>query len=271
MSRAALSLILAMAFLAAAPYGLASAPEAGQAGLAASQNEDIQRILERPEYQRWKQRQILEKRLEKESYAAGLAKSFLKTIWEGIRAIFRWLGKLFERGADMLPGSPIETVTMVDVLKQGAWLAVALLLIVGGVYLYGARGRLGARIKLARTLSREKTRQALESGEALALDSQGWLLEAERMEAEGDLRAMYRAIYLALLSGLHDKGLIDFRKNRTNWVYVQKFKGAREGRETFSSLTALFDQVWYGQKPAAGVSLDEVKRSAGALLREKAV
>jgi Domain of unknown function (DUF4129) len=72
--------------------------------------------------------------------------------------------------------------------------------------------------------------------------------QVARLEDEKNFRAMYRALYLALLAGLHAAGKIDHHRNRTNWAYVQHFRGPGEERDLFGDLTGLFDRVWYGHK-----------------------
>ena len=69
-----------------------------------------------------------------------------------------------------------------------------------------------------------------------------------------------------MLSHLHGAGKIDFRKNRTNWSYVSRFKGSDEQRRLFRGLTALFDDVWYGLKPPRGVNIDTVKDQVAQLM-----
>jgi hypothetical protein len=117
-----------------------------------------------------------------------------------------------------------------------------------------------------RVLSREQVREALESGEALALGTPQWMAEADRLAQQGDLRAVFRALYLALLSGLHTQGRIDFRRSRTNWTYVRRFRGVETDRRIFATLTSLFDRVWYGLKHPSGASFERVRGQVAALL-----
>ncbi|MDH5509136.1 MAG: hypothetical protein OEZ32_02160 [Nitrospinota bacterium] len=262
-----LALLMAVAVTNAAPQGLASQNLApGRDENISQKRQLLSEILQRPVYQRWKLRQSLEAEPREESILAQMARSTLQSIWDGFKRIVKWIWKQIKKSNISLPNLPSAPGNMLDYLKMGAWGAFALLLVVAGLYLYGMRKKLRDNIRLAVVLSREKVKEALESGQALALDTDGWMNEADRMGAEGDFRAMYRAIYLGLLSGLHESGRIDFRKNRTNWVYVNGYKGSLAERADFGALTETFDQVWYGLKPAEGVSLDEVKAMAGRLL-----
>ena len=93
--------------------------------------------------------------------------------------------------------------------------------------------------------------------------------EADRLAAEQDFRAVYRALYLALLSGLHTAGKIEHSLTRTNWTYVQRYRGPGEERQTFGDLTALFDRVWYGRKPADGNDLPTIQQKVATLTDAK--
>ena len=259
-----------IAWMTAGNIAIAAESPGGASGEAVSQRQLLKQILNRPVYQRWKQRQEPEARLGEESYIAQMARSTLESIWEGVKSVFKWLKSLLDKARWSIPSISGEPASVIDFLKQGAWLAFGVMLLMGGLYLYGARKKLAGGMNLARILSRERIRQALDDAEALALDSQEWMAVADRMEEEGDFRAMFRAVYLALLSGLHQRGAIDFRKNRTNWTYVRGFKGAAGEKEEFGGLTDLFDQVWYGLKSPEGVSIPQVRARASALLEIKA-
>jgi len=258
------AMVLWLLFTAAMAQGAPQPQEEGES--ITQQRKRLSEILERPVYQRWKLRQNPELEAERKSYLAHMARSILEDIWKGFVKFWKWIWRQVSKLNINLPNLPQGPEGISDYLRMGAWGAFAALLVVAGLYLYGLRKRLGKRILLAKVLSREKVRQALEGGEALAMDSGGWMEEAERMGAEGDFRAMYRAIYLGLLSGLHEKEIINYRKNRTNWTYVNHYKGAPEDRAEFGDLTGMFDQVWYGQKTVGGGSLEDVKARAGSLL-----
>ena len=231
----------------------------------------LSEILQKPVYQRWKLRQEREEVTREDSYLGKMAREALNDIWEGIKDFFRWLRSLFKRTGLHFPNAPQGAGDLAEALRMAAWAAFFLLAALGGWQLYKLWMVGGGGKRLARVLSREKLREALDGADALALDWRGWMDVAGGLEAEGDFRAMYRALYLSLLSGLSEKGLIEYRKNRTNWVYVNGFKGPEEQRRSFGQLTGLFDQVWYGLKPPGEISLEDVKARAGALLKmEKA-
>ncbi len=221
----------------------------------------VQEILERPLDQRWRLRQ---ERAESEDFKVdeGFLRKAGEILEDLIRKIFDWLGRRSPRAG---PAEGLGNIA--GPLKAAGWLALALLAGYLAYLIYKTLSADRSRGSKAKILSREQIRKALESGEALALAGAEWLQEAERLVAEGNFRAVYRALYLALLSGLHTAGKIDFRKNRTNWMYVFLFRGPEGDKESFSRLTALFDQVWYGEKPVAGYSLAQLKDQVARLTR----
>lgn len=231
----------------------------------------LREILRRPIYQRWRLRQ---ERAEVHEEEKGGVWQWLSDRWSAV------MGRVVDALADLFPkrrrpppptgdgaaGAGEGGTTLGDVMKVFGWTVLCLLgawlLWLLFKYLRGVR-RAGAG---AHVLGRVRAREALESGEALALDGAEWLAEAERFASEHDFRAMYRALYLGLLSGLHAANKIDFRRNRTNWTYVARFRGPDDERDTFASLTSVFDRVWYGAKDPGSLSLDEVKTQVGRLL-----
>ncbi len=115
-------------------------------------------------------------------------------------------------------------------------------------------------------LSRDKIKQAMQQGDALAMASESWMRAARQFGSDGDFRAMYRAMYLSLLAGLHENGKIRFRRNHTNWRYVREFQGAKPERMLFGSLTDLFDHIWYGRKLYPDISPDALRTEIRSLI-----
>lgn len=101
----------------------------------------------------------------------------------------------------------------------------------------------------------------------LAMDSQEWALEADRLFAQGRLAEAIRALYLAALSHAHGRRWIDYHPSRTNWEHVRKFAGPAPLRPTLGSLTSLFEHKWYGRKPAEASEYRSGRDLAAALLR----
>lgn len=182
----------------------------------------------------------------------------------GIHDFFDWLFRSRRNPALSRGGG---WAGMGGVLKTIGWtvLALAVLFIVVLIVRIVSQSSGGA--SSAVVLSRRQVREALEAGDALAMGSAQWLDEARRLAAEQNFRAVYRAMYLALLSGLHSAGKIEHSRNRTNWTYVQQYRGSSDERLTFGELTDLFDHVWYGREEAAaaGTDLDQLRRKVATL------
>lgn len=207
----------------------------------------LEDVLGRPEFHRWERRHEAPQRAEVDMDPFGL----MKAIKEGFSSlgdtISEWVRDLFLNSGDNAVDFSGTGDVIVATLKVGGWaltIAVALCLIVLAL----RRLRQWEEGHAGKVVNRRQVKRALESGEALVLDGDQWLAEADRLATTGDMRAVYRALYLALLSGLHAREVIDFRRSRTNWVYVQRFRGADGERSLFQRLTGRFDQVWYGQQ-----------------------
>ncbi len=84
--------------------------------------------------------------------------------------------------------------------------------------------------------------------DALSQPADSWERLAEQFVREGQWRLALRALYLALLVTLHQRGTIRYERERTNGDYVGALAGGPV-REPFARLTLLFDRAWYGNKP----------------------
>ncbi len=183
--------------------------------------------------------------------------------WEYLRKFFAWL---FNWNAPRFRGPNLGGLDLPAILKAIAWFIGTIALLFIFVMLIKTFGKLNRDGPLPNVLSREQIQRAMDSGDALALGTVQWMAEAQRLADEQNFRAVYRALYLALLSGLHLAGKIEHNRNRTNWTYVQHFRGPDQERSTFSELTELFDRVWYGRKAAESRNLDELRRTVAALV-----
>jgi hypothetical protein len=182
---------------------------------------------------------------------------------QAVHDFFNWLFRS-RRQPSVGRGSGWEG--MGGVLKAVAWMVLAVALVFILVLIVKIVSQSSGGAPSAVVLSRRQVREALEAGDALAMGSAQWLDEARRLAAEQNFRAVYRAMYLALLSGLHSAGKIEHSRNRTNWAYVQQYRGSSDERVTFGELTDLFDHVWYGrEEAAAGTDLDQLQRKVATL------
>ncbi|GJM24072.1 MAG: hypothetical protein DHS20C16_04870 [Phycisphaerae bacterium] len=225
----------------------------------------LDEILQQPLYHRWELRQ---QRATSEPRDYPVLKVARELMQEMTESVGRFLGKIF--GKIRLPRFPNLTggSGLLAILELLIWVGGAALIIYVLVLLYRAYLQRPEGVTNARVLSREEIRSALEQGDALALGGAAWLDEAQQLAQAGEFRAVYRALYLALLSGLHRNGQIEFRRQRTNWTYVSRFNGDENDRSVFSELTQLFDEVWYGLKGVAHRDIDELRVKVSNLVGE---
>lgn len=73
------------------------------------------------------------------------------------------------------------------------------------------------------------------------------LLQKEALRI-GDYALAFRYGYLNVLKGLRSKNLIFYKKERTNFEYLNQLSGT-EFSEPFGKLTLQFDKTWYGDYP----------------------
>ena len=246
-----------------APCGAGAVPAGDAEAAQADPHRQLQQILARPLYQRWKLRQMRAQTTRRES-------TILASLRRAVESAAEWIGDVLSGWLRGLTGPnlplPGDITNFLTILKTAAWTVLGLIVAFVAVLLILALAGRGSAGSAARVLSREQVHQALERGEALAMDGSRWLEQAGRLADERDLRGVYRALYLGLLSGLHAGGKIDFRRHRTNWTYVSRFAGPSDERDVFTGLTHLFDDVWYGRKPPADLDIESVRRRVTQLL-----
>lgn len=68
----------------------------------------------------------------------------------------------------------------------------------------------------------------------------------EKALAEQDFRMAIRVYYLLVIKDLSGQGLIHWRKEKTNFHYLQELTDAKQ-RQHFRELTYTFEKAWYGQ------------------------
>lgn len=230
----------------------------------------VEQILDQPMYNRWKLRQ------ERAEVEDSLFASYLDEAGKMLDEWIEWLFGSDEEDEEEMTfetdnAPPSSSGGLSGLLEVIFWIAV---IVLSGFLVYViarmiAMGRMQSAGDSA-VLTRQQVKEALDSGEALAMPSGRWLDEAGRFAEENDLRSAFRALYLALLAGLHERRKIDFRRNRTNWIYVRHYRGPQEERQHFNRLTRRFDTIWYGQHQPDEPVLRESRARVSALLQEQA-
>jgi len=157
-----------------------------------------------------------------------------RSLWDRVvEWAMRWL-------QDLLPGS---AATFFDHFLRN-WLPW--ILILGALALIGLKLY---RTRLGGVLGRSDTGV---SGDMMRTedDARGVDLERAAQDAvdAGRYRLAIRYFYLATLRDLADRGLIDFKSERTNTDYLRDL--ARSPfRESFERVMLLFEYTWYGELP----------------------
>ena len=271
MTYAMLLPILCCLSLIAAPGDVPSASDAASPS-ANNAHQVAEQILKQPLYRRWELRQL---RAKAEPTAPTSWGNWGTSVGEWILDHTQWVSKIWDWLVDLWnswfgqregSGSTTSSGGMGTVLYAAGWLLAALIVGLLLFVLYQLWQRSQLQGSQAKILSRRQIHDALQAGEALAMSSSDWLAEVDRWAAQNDLRLVYRSLYLGLLSGLHTQGRIDFRRNRTNWVYVTRFRGPDDHRADFASLTALFDDVWYGGQETDAQNIEPVRQKVRHLL-----
>lgn len=223
----------------------------------------LEQIMADPLFERWQRRQIREQAPEQ----GWLSRHdhWIEPWRERVRDFLRWLFDRDDRPAtaDRGEGAPLGTV-----MRWLGWIVaggLGALVLVTLARMLRVRSRADEPV----TVSRGRIREALESGEALAVDSDVWHEQAQHLADTEDLRLACRAIYLALLAGLHERRKIDFRPHRTNWMHVRHYRGSTSERAMLAELTRVFDDAWYGHHPPDRATFDHVRRRVAALVGEE--
>jgi hypothetical protein len=243
--------------------GAAPTPQPSPSDEVQRAQQQLQRVLEQPAFEQWQRRQA---RAEGGQDDALVPDAWRQWVLDTRDTIFDWVESLFSgQQPQTNPGAGPGSFSFATVLETLAWILIGILVL----FVLGVIVRLlaGARAAPKETpVTRQRLKDAMDAGEALAADSGQWLSEAEQLADEADLRRSYRALYLAMLSGLHRAGAIDFRPNRTNWMYVRQFRGQGEQRDRLSQLTRQFDAVWYGRQNPKPDAIQQARQQVEALL-----
>ena len=95
-----------------------------------------------------------------------------------------------------------------------------------------------------------------------------WILNADRLEAEGKFREAVRCLYLACLARLNQSGILQFVRRETNWEHLQRFESRRLHGVEFDlrSATQLFDVVYYGSHSRGKEDVDVMRKHYAHLM-----
>ncbi len=257
-SRCIAMLLLGVLCFAVARNGPVRGAEVSRGIAPLADHERLSRILQEPQFNQWRLREKLGASHVHVPWQKAIGEFFNNT-FRAIRHILRHIFGSGHRGASGGNAGGHASIAQ-DLEMLGVIAVLVLAAIIGLVLLRSWRmGRIKPTGGAGGLPSRQAIEQAMQCGDALAMASDAWLAAAQQFSVDGDFRAMYRAMYLALLAGLHETGKIQFRRQQTNWQYVRTFRGEDIQRNTFVSLTEMFDRVWYGHKEYERVDLENIQ------------
>lgn len=95
-------------------------------------------------------------------------------------------------------------------------------------------------------------------------DFEEWLRKAVKAN---DYRMIIRIRFLLILKELHERGLISWKKEKTNAEYLRELPGP-ELRHRFGLISDLFTWTWYGEYPLTGQAFEKVEPLFDAFLQQ---
>ncbi|MGB1032300.1 MAG: hypothetical protein ACPGWM_06785 [Flavobacteriales bacterium] len=94
------------------------------------------------------------------------------------------------------------------------------------------------------------------------------LEKALRLALEaGNYKAAIRIYYLAVIKDMSLKGLITWKKDKTNYTYVNELFETKWHKD-FSTVTLAFERIWYGNIDVDKVSYDQLTPGFQSLLNK---
>ncbi len=236
----------------------------------------VKDVLSRPEY-RWRLKRVRAEKAKKaaaESKSAGFIQRMIKSFGKWSRSVwkasFKKIGKFFDWLFDRKPRSlpSVSSPSWFSGVELGGWMrALGLFALTGIVYLLGM-----AIYKAVKNTARsEKVTGAPSSPIDLtdetiladALEEDEWLRLATEKADSGDYRLAVRAVYLACLAHLAERGTIRLKRAKSNHDYLREARLRARNETTllnaFGETTASFERIWYGEHAATPALVDHVR------------
>lgn len=153
--------------------------------------------------------------------------------------ISRWLESLFNRQSNISP----PDVSGINL----SWLQPLFWVVLGGLlltFLYFAFRHFSWKQGL------ERKAKAMLADDEPELSRDEYLVEAERLVAEGKYREAVRCLYLACLLAFDESGIARFVRGQTNWEHLRRIEASDKmpADLDFHPATQKFDVVWYGMR-----------------------
>ncbi|MFZ4793191.1 MAG: DUF4129 domain-containing protein [Blastocatellia bacterium] len=173
----------------------------------------------------------------------------------------------------LLPASPEIPDTPSGAPADGRLsLTQIMILSVAAILTLYAASRIWHRFRLSPRRNEETAdREVL--GEVIGSDvgAPDLLQRANRLADEGEYRAAIRFAYISTLLHLANHGQIRLQPTKTNRDYLEEFRPPATLDQTFSQLTAWFEDFWYGVRPATADDFELFASQANELTLDPAI
>ena len=245
-------------------------PTAHAAEESAELDQAITEVLTQPEY-KWKfPREIAIE--ENRGLIADFFAKIADAVARWLRVVFRWIGDILDWIARKLRGSSSS--------EPGGWgfgdpkvllyicLAfVAVLLVIIVVRNRQSFHRRNQVVIAESVPSIPDLRDENVAADALPEDE--WLKLAEQMRASGDLRLAIRALFLAALSELARRQVVQIAKFKSNRDYqreiTRRSAAVPQRTSAFSAMVGIYERVWYGLYEPSGNMFSECEENVRIL------
>jgi hypothetical protein len=245
-------------------------PTAHAAEESAELDQAITEVLTQPEY-KWK----LPREIPVEENRGLIAEFFAKitdAVGRWLRVVLHWIGDILDWIGRKLRGSgPSEAGSWgfgdPKVLLYICLAFVAVLLVVIVVRNRKSFQRRKELVIAEPVPSIPDLRDENVAADALPEDE--WLKLAEEMRAAGDLRLAIRALFLAALSELARRQVVQIAKFKSNRDYqreiTRRSAAVPQRASAFSGMVSIYERVWYGLYEPSGSMFSECEESVRLL------
>jgi hypothetical protein len=183
-----------------------------------------------------------------------------KTVRRWIRDFLKWLEDLFP---DRAPRTAATPSGIGSVLRFVLYVLFAAIIIVAGVMIFQMWKRRDIEsLEVEAEIAEAAPDIEDEAITADGLPEAGWLKMAQDLLERGELRLAVRAMFLATLSYLGERELVNIARFKSNLDYRREL-GLRahaqpEILETFSGSVTIYESVWYGLHEAKRELFDRI-------------
>lgn len=243
------SVVLMVLFATFATPASAAGPRGGSVD-SKKLDESLSRVISRPEYT-WRMRRDTPP----EQAAKGKEKSYIGAFFDKLRdwvnKLRRWLFEpRAQRNLERTDPSATSLMGWIDVVRIIVWIlltaAVGALLILAWIAL--RKWRKSPAVETATAAAGIDLKDDNIAADDLPEDE--WLEMARELTARGQRRPALRAMYLASLASLAERGLISLARFKSNRDYQSELQrrahSLNELNDAFGQNVALFEDAWYG-------------------------